>query len=1202
MNSISERLAAIIAREDTVIFIGSGVSAWSGLPTWRDLLQSLAGFLSNNNRSPELVKREIANNDFLLAASYGFDQLTQHERCEFLRESLRMPSATPSPLHEAIARLQNNCYITTNYDNLFEATLRQFRPDRIFEVVTPLQQFEVSSIVQSRAEGFLFKPHGDLGSCDSIVITREDYRSLLSERRNVFEATRTLLASRPVVYIGFGLRDPDFLLTQDLLNATFGINPSDHYAIMPDLSPEETTYWRKHYGIHLITYLTDQTQAGPSKHRALLDMLSEISAHIAGRSPKRTNELARTDPTFSSDSTRILAYARHARRLRSTIEQANDVMPLTLEYIRRPGSGLRRSQVFRADALRLLTETEERLIIQGPPGSGKSFILQQAVLILAQSLEHSCLTEDTPDIANLRVPVVVDMRDYRNDLTSMLTQALPFDLPLEDLLNAGIGAFFLDGINEAPVDSLESKTLVADIVKFLEKAERCQVVLTTRFSSEIADLDLPVYLLDEISIDYIHQEINQEFRSGTLSDATIELLRRPLFHRAWKDGQIDLEHVYAVHDIYSQLIGHLECQAAQQFGSQVGFSEIFERIAYSMIDFGQLSMAAAEVYSNLRSTLPTGIKAYDFVNYAISTGTLIATPGKRLAFFHHSVTEYFAAHYLAKLIEMDRGAVQRCLGRRDWDQALLLTLGFVASEVAEQMFAEILGADRLMALRALSYIEAQRSKWTGMALQSLAEFPPSDFEEFRLGGPLLRLEYDESHIPALTIIAARNTSLAGTAVGILSSISEEYQDSALDMLLELGREYNFLSSLSEALAPQISTAKALELLDRAKDVPLSSDAATDMLRGEEIYEYLCIISACGNMLRRVPTSQVLAKVQGNESVLVELIVCDSVDHDRTPEALQFSQQCIVRGHEHAISTLYLQLSFGEPVGSVTPEPEPGAVDALLAALRDGRSAQWALDVLKALCDSVPAVLERIRSVTGERLLVSALLAYSVGNHDKFFELLREGLRDGVSLWLDPAVEGLGALEVSWHGQEDLMLSLLATRRAELAEPLLDSLIHRAGSNDDLPINCSIDDLGPWVEWLGEVRDPLLADRLGNFLATGTDSSTRERIIQMFNRVTGSRRVLSDYVLDEVPGLSTSDLSPDGVEWLIGQLNARSYSDGTHEPLIARIATEELVQERLLPLYLESSAEQLRKNLKLALLRLGRSHRRRYIGDNGQVLG
>ena len=1195
MPSNTDRLAALAARQDTIIFVGSGVSAWSGLPTWRELLEQLGVFLIDAGRSADLVERELANNDLLLAASYGFDQLTRVERCEFLRKTLRIPSAAPSSLHRAISQLGPRCFITTNYDALLERAIREGSPDEFLDVVTPLQQLEIASIVQSRAEGFLFKPHGDLSSCDSIVLTREDYRRLHGSNRNVLEAMRTLLVSRPVIFIGFGLRDPDFLLVQDILSTTFGVNPQDHYALMPDVVSEEADYWLRNYGIRLVSYPTDKSTSGPERHRALLAMLQEIKAQASE---------ARHDVTRNDVSGLILALARHARRLQSTISSTDNRMPLKLTQAQRLAVNDSKHWLrLGPDALDFLKVSRDKLVLEGPPGSGKTFLISQAARDLAQELEQRCLAEDEPEIRDLRVPVILSLRDYHDDIFAMFSQALPFDIQLEDLLDPGIGVFFIDGVNEAPA-ATETKALINDLTTLIDRAGQCSVIITTRFGAELNELDLPVVLLDEISSEYVRQELSElGLRWQDFNETAFELLQRPLFHSAWKAGYLLPDKVRTVHDVYSQLIEHMERQASDHFGIRVAFGDVFERIAYSMVDSGHLSVGAAEIYANLRASLQDVLDVDKFFSYAISSGTLLATPARRLAFFHHSVAEYFAAQYLAKLIAMDHGSVQRCLGRRDWDQALLLTLGFLSDDEADVVFAEILRTDAAMALRALNYIEGQRAKWIEVALEYLTSHPPSNENAFGLVYALTHLKLSDSNVPALVAIARQQTSFGGAAAGMLWPVASKRRGWILTLLCDGSQGYNYLTALARTIKPQLDAAGALQILKRVEQIPITDESAQALRSGGELDEYTGIISAVAELLKVVPIKDMVSFAQANTSALIEQIICERLQDSRTPSALQFVQQSMLNGNNQAIFNLYLQLEYGEdPEKSELSAPLPGLLQALISAVRNGRMADWALGDIRLFASVLPAVRVQLEKIVREGGLVGALLAYASGEGDRFFELLNMARGADVDWSREPATKALGIVEVSWHGHEELFLNLLRTRQEALAKPLIESLSAPSLDGDEWEISCTISDLEWWIDWLADDRnDWTFPDRLGEFLAKGTDASTRQLIISGFNDGSLERALLADYVLHYLPGLSTDDLIPEAVEWLIGQLSTERYVFW-RAPLIGQFTTEILVQERLLPLLLGDPPEPLRTRVLSSLIEAGRRHRRRYVGEDGRVLG
>ena len=247
-----DRLKGIITalkQEDCVLFIGSGISTWSGLPSWAGLLDELADYLEECGEDSSLVKREAANGDLLQAASYGFDRLTKLQIRDFMLRACRCGKAEPQEIHKKILDLGVKCFITTNYDKLIEMGIQKWRAKKPVVVVTNRQLAEMGRISQARATDFIYKPHGDVEDVESIILTREQYRSLLlnGERHMALETLKTLMVSRPVVYMGFGLRDPDFLYIRDILSNIYQGNVRDHYAVMADVEDAEADYWRRNY-------------------------------------------------------------------------------------------------------------------------------------------------------------------------------------------------------------------------------------------------------------------------------------------------------------------------------------------------------------------------------------------------------------------------------------------------------------------------------------------------------------------------------------------------------------------------------------------------------------------------------------------------------------------------------------------------------------------------------------------------------------------------------------------------------------------------------------------------------------------------------------------------------------------------------------------------------------------------------------------
>ena len=197
------QLQQLLAKEDTVIFVGSGVSRWAGLPSWEGLIDKLADYLTDLGVDAGLVRQEARYGDLLQAASYGIAKISSPQFGEFIRLISESGLVEPVAIHEVLMKLGPTCFITTNYDDLIEQAFRTWRrAPREPRIVLNRQPAEQAEIVQAKTRNFVFKPHGDARDIETIVLTREHYRMLMPEGRYSATLTTlmTLLSSRPVLF------------------------------------------------------------------------------------------------------------------------------------------------------------------------------------------------------------------------------------------------------------------------------------------------------------------------------------------------------------------------------------------------------------------------------------------------------------------------------------------------------------------------------------------------------------------------------------------------------------------------------------------------------------------------------------------------------------------------------------------------------------------------------------------------------------------------------------------------------------------------------------------------------------------------------------------------------------------------------------------------------------------------------------------
>ena len=109
-----------------------------------------------------------------------------------------------------------------------------------------------------------------------MILSKEDYGKLQGTYSHVLRSIETLLSTRPLVMIGFGLRDPDFSMIKDTLLAAFGRGFGESFAIMPDVDATAAEFWRQIYGIEIVSYHTIVGESSVPDHSGLITLLRTL--------------------------------------------------------------------------------------------------------------------------------------------------------------------------------------------------------------------------------------------------------------------------------------------------------------------------------------------------------------------------------------------------------------------------------------------------------------------------------------------------------------------------------------------------------------------------------------------------------------------------------------------------------------------------------------------------------------------------------------------------------------------------------------------------------------------------------------------------------------------------------------------------------------------------------------------------------------
>ena len=1199
-----EQLKQVLAQEDTVLFIGSGISLWAGLPTWSGMIEELAQFVEQSGAKADLIRAEAKKGDLLQAASYGFDKLTKQQIGDFIRAACRYGKAKPHDIHQKIVSLGPRCFVTTNYDDLIEQSLRKWQPDRFYRPpVTNRHLTETAEIVHARAKDFIFKPHGDASDSESIVLTREQYRQLQpqGERQAALESVKMLLASRPVFYLGFGLRDPDFIYVQDLLANTYKGGTRDHYAIMADVYEQEIDYWRRNYGIHLLNYATTERPDKSKDHSALLTLLDTLL--------ERAPEVV-ASPAFDPKAPDVLlALARHAAAL-GRIPKVTPEFPIRVHSDTRRGNGIWNT-VDKFDHCPIETFLDsgpEQALLIGLPGAGKTYSLRRAAARLADRLHETCLAE-TFDESAVVVPILADLKLYCGDLGQLVSQTLPSSLPLHELIRSFKVKVFLDSFNEMPREYWESGSYESDFQQFTKGIGHASLVICSRTSDGLAKLELPAYCLDQIDEAAVTEElqrlgINLE---GRFSSEVRWLLQRPFYFQYIASGAIDLPTEAHPRDFYKCLFKNASNAFAARFGNQLDIERVLSVVAYESLNRGEEAFPISELLSALRTSLDDdasgadSVSPRDVANWLISESVLIPYSGSRVAFVHQSVTEYLAAAELAKRYLADPQNLKEKLTLTRWDQALFLTLSLLPPNQAEVFLQDVIKADLALALNAVKYLESGRDEVVSKLLSKVPERSRGDGPfDWKIHSAIeFSLPLTEAQEPQLRAIIKCGGSIGGTAVVRLVSIKgEQVKQEILQMLVSERSDFNFChNGVARALRPFASEADAKKIATWADAIQAetTSDSEDDATVG--------FTSGAASLLAKLDLSVICREFlpsNGSEAVpeIRARILCSILQEHHSTAALNLAAELLLRGVNEAATTIYFISEYAKPKGNLSWKSfTPSHVSRLEAIFADGDES-WGLNALRCLCTARPDLAELVKQTAITKFgIEKAALLYCVSPADltPVFQAMGELLELNEEDRRKVPLRALKQIEFDWTGREHLFVQLLRLRDTHLASALFGGRCP-----PDLPNlgNLEIGTIDWWLEWMLEVgradEGRWFLEQLGGLFAGHLDLKVRAEFVAEFNKEDSKfRRLLLYFVIPHFNDITTDVFNESTISFLLADLSREGSVTSWHDHLLGSTATERFIAERLLPLLPDAEAP-LAGNLQKVLRQAGPRHGRRYV--------
>lgn len=187
-----------------VIFVGSGVSKNSNVPTWGNIVRLFAKKLdymtcSGCSKKTEQCHRQcqstyqFCTDEYIKIPQYYYCVYGKDDYLETIKEVFNQSYDT-NILGDLIAQIQPDHIVTTNYDHLLD--------HYGYEVIQ-----SDGDLLKAKSNHFLIKMHGDLDDLESLVLKEDDYLQY-SETHPLIELfIKSLLIDHIFLFVGYSLND-----------------------------------------------------------------------------------------------------------------------------------------------------------------------------------------------------------------------------------------------------------------------------------------------------------------------------------------------------------------------------------------------------------------------------------------------------------------------------------------------------------------------------------------------------------------------------------------------------------------------------------------------------------------------------------------------------------------------------------------------------------------------------------------------------------------------------------------------------------------------------------------------------------------------------------------------------------------------------------------------------------------------------------
>lgn len=231
-----KNLAEAMNDDELIIFVGAGVSANSGLPSWSELIKEL--------KSELFLGDDL--NDYLKIAQIYYNKWGRQKYIQKINSIFNnFSDAVPNTIHREILKIQPAHIITTNYDNLLEDTL--CKSVRKYDVIKKNED-----IPYIKSKHYLIKMHGDLQE-QNIVLKEDDYSDYNENYYMIAALIKALIMNHTLLFIGYSLNDSTFNSIFRIIQNFYGEDAKKSYFYDANIQSKEIIDYYRKKGIYVIS-------------------------------------------------------------------------------------------------------------------------------------------------------------------------------------------------------------------------------------------------------------------------------------------------------------------------------------------------------------------------------------------------------------------------------------------------------------------------------------------------------------------------------------------------------------------------------------------------------------------------------------------------------------------------------------------------------------------------------------------------------------------------------------------------------------------------------------------------------------------------------------------------------------------------------------------------------------------------------------